>query len=62
MTKLIDITNEKIFYGDFLAVDDVTVQIPARSITALIGPSGCGKSTFLRTLNRMHEAIPGARV
>lgn len=62
MTKLIDIANEKIFYGDFLAVDDVTVQIPARSITALIGPSGCGKSTFLRTLNRMHEAIPGARV
>lgn len=62
MTKLIDITNEKIYYGGFLAVDDVTVQIPARAITALIGPSGCGKSTFLRTLNRMHEAIPGARV
>lgn len=62
MTTLLDITNEKIYYGGFLAVDDVTVQIPARAITALIGPSGCGKSTFLRTLNRMHEAIPGARV
>ena len=62
MTTLLDIKHEKIFYGDFLAVDDVSVQIPARAITALIGPSGCGKSTFLRTLNRMHEAIPGARV
>ena len=39
-----------------------TMTIPARSVTALIGPSGCGKSTFLRTLNRMHEVIPGARV
>ncbi|WP_022867354.1 phosphate ABC transporter ATP-binding protein PstB [Schaalia vaccimaxillae] len=62
MTTLLDIRHEKIYYGDFLAVDDVCVEIPANSITALIGPSGCGKSTFLRTLNRMHEAIPGARV
>lgn len=62
MTTLINIAHEKIFYGNFLAVDDVCVEIPARAITALIGPSGCGKSTFLRTLNRMHEAIPGARV
>jgi phosphate transport system ATP-binding protein len=43
-------------------VQDVTVSIEPRSVTALIGPSGCGKSTFLRTLNRMHEVIPGARV
>src|SRR5699024_4063239 len=49
-----------IYYGDFLAVEDVNVQILPRSVTALIGPSGCGKSTFLRTLNRMHEVIPGA--
>lgn len=62
MTNILDIRHEKIYYGDFLAVDDVSVEIPAHSITALIGPSGCGKSTFLRTLNRMHEAIPGARV
>ena len=62
MTNLLDIRHEKIYYGDFLAVDDVNVQIPAQAITALIGPSGCGKSTFLRTLNRMHEAIAGARV
>ena len=62
MKTLIDVRNENIYYGDFLAVQDVNVQIPAQAITALIGPSGCGKSTFLRTLNRMHEAIPGARV
>src|SRR5690625_5264488 len=49
-----------ICYGDFRAVADVDVQILPRSVTALIGPSGCGKSTFLRTLNRMHEVIPGA--
>ncbi len=62
MPNRIEITDESIYYGDFLAVDGVTVNIPANAITALIGPSGCGKSTFLRTLNRMHEAIPGARV
>jgi phosphate transport system ATP-binding protein len=51
-----------IYYGDFLAVRKVNMAIEPRSITALIGPSGCGKSTFLRSLNRMHEVIPGARV
>jgi phosphate transport system ATP-binding protein len=51
-----------IYYGDFKAVEGVTMTIPARSVTALIGPSGCGKSTFLRSMNRMHEVIPGARV
>ena len=49
-----------IYYGDFLAVEDVNMIIEPRAVTALIGPSGCGKSTFLRTLNRMHEVIPGA--
>lgn len=62
MKTLIHVRDENIYYGDFLAVKDVNVEIPAQSITALIGPSGCGKSTFLRTLNRMHEAIAGARV
>ena len=62
MAKSIDISDLSIYYGDFLAVEGVTLTIPARSVTALIGPSGCGKSTFLRTLNRMHEVIPGARV
>ena len=62
MAKSIDISDLDIYYGDFLAVEGVNMTIPARSVTALIGPSGCGKSTFLRTLNRMHEVIPGARV
>ena len=62
MSVLIDVRNEDIYYGKFLAVRGVNMQIPAHTITALIGPSGCGKSTFLRTLNRMHEVIPGARV
>ena len=62
MAKSIDISDLNIYYGDFLAVEGVSMTIPARSVTALIGPSGCGKSTFLRSLNRMHEVVPGARV
>ena len=62
MAKSIDISDLNVYYGDFLAVEGVSLTIPARSVTALIGPSGCGKSTFLRTLNRMHEVLPGARV
>ena len=62
MAKRIDCSDVNIYYGDFLAVKDVTVSIEPRSVTALIGPSGCGKSTFLRSINRMHEVIPGARV
>jgi phosphate transport system ATP-binding protein len=62
VAKRIDVSDLDIFYGNFRAVEDVTVSIEPRSITALIGPSGCGKSTFLRSLNRMHEVIPGARV
>ena len=62
MAKLIDVSDLNIYYGDFLAVEDVTMTIEPRAVTALIGPSGCGKSTFLRSLNRMHEVIPGARV
>jgi len=58
----IDVSDLNIYYGDFLAVEDVTIPIGARSVTAIIGPSGCGKSTFLRSLNRMHEVIQGARV
>ncbi|WP_026536425.1 phosphate ABC transporter ATP-binding protein PstB [Arthrobacter sp. H14] len=62
MSKRIDVQDLNVFYGDFKAVEDVTIRIEARSVTAFIGPSGCGKSTFLRTLNRMHEVIPRARV
>ena len=47
-------------YGDFVAVTDVSLAFAPNRVHALIGPSGCGKSTFLRTLNRMHETIPGA--
>lgn len=62
MSKRIDIEDLNVYYGDFRAVEGITMTIEPRSVTALIGPSGCGKSTFLRTLNRMHEVIPGARV
>jgi len=61
VAKQIDVNGLNVYYGDFLAVEDVNMVIQPRSITALIGPSGCGKTTFLRTLNRMHEVIPGAR-
>jgi len=62
MAKRIDATNLNIYYGKFLAVSEVNFTIAPRSVTAFIGPSGCGKSTVLRTLNRMHEVIAGARV
>ena len=62
MAKSIDVSDLDIYYGDFLAVEGVNMTIKARSVTAFIGPSGCGKSTVLRSLNRMHEVIPGARV
>ena len=60
MAKRIDVSGLHVYYGDFLAVEDVTMTIEPRSVTAFIGSSGCGKSTFLRTLNRMHEVTPGA--
>jgi phosphate transport system ATP-binding protein len=50
----------KVYYGDFLAIRDVNLDIEARKITAIIGPSGCGKSTLLRALNRMNELVPTA--
>jgi len=62
MAQRIDVKDLNIYYGSFLAVADVSMHIAPRAVTALIGPSGCGKSTFLRTLNRMHEVIPGTRV
>ncbi|MFC0358992.1 MULTISPECIES: phosphate ABC transporter ATP-binding protein PstB [Kytococcus] len=62
MSKRIELTDLNIFYGDFKAVEDVNMVIEPRTVTAFIGSSGCGKSTVLRTINRMHEVIPGARV
>ena len=50
------------YYGDFQALHDISIDVEKNRVTAFIGPSGCGKSTFLRTLNRMHEETPGARV
>src|SRR5689334_21233896 len=52
----------KISYGEFRAVRDVSLEIPGHAVTAIIGPSGCGTSTFIRTLNRMHDLVPGDRV
>ncbi|RFA19346.1 phosphate ABC transporter ATP-binding protein PstB [Subtercola boreus] len=62
MSKRIEVNDLNVYYSDFLAVEGVTITIEPRTVTAFIGPSGCGKSTFLRTLNRMHEVIPGAHV
>ncbi|MFC6357009.1 phosphate ABC transporter ATP-binding protein PstB [Luethyella okanaganae] len=62
MSKRIEVNDLNVYYGNFLAVEGVSLTIEPRTVTAFIGPSGCGKSTFLRTLNRMHEVIPGARV
>jgi phosphate transport system ATP-binding protein len=62
MAKRLDINDLNIYYGKFHAVKDVSLQVPPRYVTAFIGPSGCGKSTVLRSLNRMHEETPGARI
>ncbi|MGW2253744.1 phosphate ABC transporter ATP-binding protein PstB [Kitasatospora sp. NPDC001660] len=62
MAKRIDVSGLSAYYGSTKAIEDISMSIEPRSVTAFIGPSGCGKSTFLRTLNRMHEVIPGARV
>ncbi|TPW72830.1 phosphate ABC transporter ATP-binding protein PstB [Schumannella sp. 10F1B-5-1] len=62
MSKRIEVNDLNVYYSKFLAVEGVSLTIEPRTVTAFIGPSGCGKSTFLRTLNRMHEVIPGARV
>src|SRR5712671_3431645 len=58
----IDVLGLNFYYGDRRVLDDIHVNIRPNEVTALIGPSGCGKSTFLRTLNRMNDIVPGARV
>ncbi|MFM8689741.1 MAG: ATP-binding cassette domain-containing protein, partial [Candidatus Limnocylindrus sp.] len=62
MSGAVSLTNVEAFYGAFRAVNNVSLDVQPRAVTALIGPSGCGKSTLLRTINRMHETLPGARV
>ena len=56
------VENLNMYYDSFKALDDVSMTIRRNMVTALIGPSGCGKSTFIRSLNRMHEIVPGAQV
>ena len=62
MAKRIEASNVTSYYGSFKAIDSVSMTVEPKTITALIGPSGCGKSTFLRSINRMHEVLPGARI
>ena len=58
----IDVSNVNFYYGSQRALHDVSMKVREHYVTALIGPSGCGKSTFLRSLNRMNDLIPGARL
>jgi phosphate transport system ATP-binding protein len=60
--SVMTVENLNMYYGSFKALQDVSIAIRRNMVTALIGPSGCGKSTFIRSLNRMHEIVPGARV
>jgi phosphate transport system ATP-binding protein len=60
--KTVEIKDVNLYYGDFHAVQDVSMTIEPNKVTALIGSSGCGKTTFLRSINRMHELTPGAWV
>src|SRR3982750_4856990 len=62
MANRIDVEGLNVWFGSFQALADVSITVEPKQVTALIGPSGCGKSTFLRSLNRMHEVVPGARV
>jgi phosphate transport system ATP-binding protein len=62
VAKRFKIKDVDLYYGDFQAVKDVTMAVEPNEVTALIGASGCGKTTMLRSLNRMHELTPGARV
>jgi phosphate transport system ATP-binding protein len=60
-TPIVDVRGYSFWYGRTQALFDLTFAVPRRAITALIGPSGCGKSTFLRSVNRLHDLLPGTR-
>ena len=62
MNDIMTVQGLNLWYGDHQALHDISMNIPEKSITALIGPSGCGKSTFLKTLNRMNDLIPGVKI
>ena len=59
---IITVKGLNLWYGQTQALKNISINIPEKSITALIGPSGCGKSTFLKTLNRMNDLIPGVKI
>ena len=62
MNSILTVNDLCLWYGSTQALKSISIDVPEKSITALIGPSGCGKSTFLKTLNRMNDLIPGVRV
>ena len=62
MNPIMTVKDLCLWYGSHQALKNITIDIPEKSITALIGPSGCGKSTFLKTLNRMNDLIPGVKI
>ena len=62
MMNIITVQDLCLWYGSHQALKDINIDIPEKSITALIGPSGCGKSTFLKTLNRMNDLIPDVKI
>ena len=62
VSPILTAKNLNLWYGDFKALKDISLDMGEREITALIGPSGCGKSTFLKTLNRMNDLVPGVRI
>ena len=62
MSNIITVKNMCLWYGEHKALTDINIDVPEKSITALIGPSGCGKSTFLKSLNRMNDLIQGVKI
>ena len=62
MNDIITVKDLRLWYGQTQALKGVSMDIPEKSITALIGPSGCGKSTFLKTLDRMNDLVPGLHI
>ena len=62
MENILSVNDQNLWYGEHQALKNISLDIPEKSISALIGPSGCGKSTFLKTLNRMNDLVPGVRI